>query len=65
VQQAIIGRVVLDPESLRMLMFGLALILVMLWRPAGLWPSTQRRREFAAEDSVLQQEQETVYDAGK
>ena len=65
VQQALIGRVVLDPESLRMLMFGMALILVMLWRPAGLWPSTQRRREFAAEDSVLKQEQETVYDARK
>jgi branched-chain amino acid transport system permease protein len=48
-----------------MLMFGLALILVMLWRPAGLWPSTQRRREFAADDGVLHQEQETVYDASK
>jgi branched-chain amino acid transport system permease protein len=47
VQQAIFGRVLLDPESLRMLLFGLALILVMLYRPAGLWPSAVRRREFA------------------
>lgn len=45
VQQALFGKVVLDPEALRMLLFGLALIGVMLYRPAGLWPSTRRRRE--------------------
>jgi branched-chain amino acid transport system permease protein len=33
-----------------MLLFGLALILVMLLRPAGLWPETTRRREFAAQE---------------
>ena len=64
-QQALFGKTLVDPESLRMLMFGLALIVVMLVRPAGLWPSTQRRREFDADDGVLQQEQETVYDASK
>jgi branched-chain amino acid transport system permease protein len=47
VQQALFGRVLVDPESLRMLLFGLALILVMLLRPAGLWPSPIRRRELA------------------
>jgi len=47
VQQQLFGKVILDPESLRMLLFGLALILVMLLRPAGLWPSPIRRREFA------------------
>ena len=47
-QQALLGKTVIDPESLRMLMFGLALILIMLWRPAGLWPSSQRRRELTA-----------------
>lgn len=46
VQIALFGKVLLDPEALRMLLFGLALILVMLYRPAGLWPSTTRRREF-------------------
>ena len=45
VQQQIFGKVILDPESLRMLLFGLALILVMLLRPGGLWPSPIRRRE--------------------
>ncbi len=47
VQQALFGKVYLDPESLRMLLFGLALILVMLYRPAGLLPSPVRQREFA------------------
>jgi branched-chain amino acid transport system permease protein len=46
-QQAAFGRVLLDPESLRMLLFGLALIAVMLYRPAGLWPQARRKREFA------------------
>ena len=62
-QQWLLGKTIVDPESLRMLMFGVALIVVMLWRPAGLWPSSVRRRELEAEDSVAQQEQETVYDA--
>mgnify|MGYP003339358060 CR=1 FL=1 len=45
---------------------GVALVLVMLWRPAGLWPSTQRQRELADEDDdVVKQEQESVYDASK
>ncbi len=44
-QQALFGKVLVDPESLRMLIFGLALVLVMRWRPAGLWPSPERRRE--------------------
>lgn len=47
VQQAIFGKVLLDPEALRMLLFGVALIAVMLYRPAGLWPEPRRRRELA------------------
>ena len=47
-QQQLFGKVILDPESLRMLLFGLALILVMLLRPAGLWPSPTRRRELTS-----------------
>src|SRR5512139_3187597 len=64
-QQMLLGKVVIDPESLRMLLFGLALIVVMLWRPAGLWPSTRRQRELEAHDGEAQQEQDTVYDASK
>jgi branched-chain amino acid transport system permease protein len=47
VQQAIFGRLIVDPEVIRMLLFGLALVLMMLYRPAGLWPSRTRKREFA------------------
>ena len=46
-QQALFGKVLLDPEALRMLLFGLALIAVMLYRPAGLWPEPRHRRELA------------------
>ncbi len=44
-QRSLFGRMVVDPENLRMLLFGLALILVMLFRPEGLWPSPRRREE--------------------
>ena len=47
VQEQLFGKVIVAPESLRMLLFGLALILVMLIRPTGLWPSPIRKREFA------------------
>ncbi len=40
-----LGRVFIDPSDLRMLLFGLALVLMMLFRPAGLWPSKIRARE--------------------
>jgi branched-chain amino acid transport system permease protein len=43
---------IIDPESLRMLVFGLALVLVMRFRPAGLWPSSLRRRELAESDGL-------------
>jgi branched-chain amino acid transport system permease protein len=46
-QTQLFGTVIVDPESLRMLLFGLALIVVMLFRPAGLWPSRVRKRELS------------------
>jgi len=46
-QHMLFGAVILDPEGIRMLMFGLAMVLVMLFRPAGLWPSAVRKRELA------------------
>ncbi len=48
-QQKWLGHVVIDPSDLRMLLFGLALVLMMLFRPAGLWPSKTRRRELVVE----------------
>ena len=44
-QVALFGKQLIDPESLRMLVFGLALVLVMRFKPAGLWPSPDRQRE--------------------
>ncbi len=62
-QRYALGHVIVDPADLRMLLFGLALIAVMIWRPAGLLPSRQRRREFADDEAVLAQEHDTLYDA--
>ncbi|MBH2652210.1 ABC transporter permease subunit [Serratia ureilytica] len=42
-QQALFGQVLIDPEIIRQLFYGLALILVMLYRPAGLWPARHAR----------------------
>ncbi|MGE8064396.1 ABC transporter permease subunit [Pseudomonas sp. NPDC089569] len=44
-------RNILDASTLRMLVFGLALILVMRFRPEGLWPSSRRRAELHDEES--------------
>ena len=49
-QMAVFGKMLVDPESLRMLIFGLALVLVMRFKPAGLWPSPERKRELQGGD---------------
>lgn len=41
VQQSLFGQVLVDPEIIRQLFYGLALILVMLYRPAGVWPASR------------------------
>ena len=33
------GHEVIAPGALRMLLFGLSMVLIMLSRPAGLWPA--------------------------
>ncbi len=38
-QQAMFGKVVIEAEVLRQLLYGLAMVVIMLYRPAGLWPS--------------------------
>ncbi len=48
-QEALLGRQLVDPEVIRMLIFGLALVLVMLFRPAGLLPSAVRKRELTGQ----------------
>jgi branched-chain amino acid transport system permease protein len=46
-QKALFGKMLVDPEVLRMLIFGFALVLTMRFRPAGLWPETRHRRELS------------------
>jgi len=45
IQQAVFGRTLIDPEVIRMLLFGFTLVLMMLFRPAGILPSALRKRE--------------------
>jgi len=47
VQMRLFGRMLIEPEVIRMLIFGFALVLVMAFRPGGLWPSAVRKRELA------------------
>jgi branched-chain amino acid transport system permease protein len=50
VQNAIFGKVLIEAEVLRQLLYGLAMVLVMLYRPAGMWPSPKHEdRPNAAE----------------
>jgi branched-chain amino acid transport system permease protein len=51
VQKALFGRMLIEPEVIRMLLFGLALVLMMLYRPAGILPSAVRKRELARRDN--------------
>ena len=45
VQTALFGQVWMDAEVLRQLLYGLALVLIMLARPAGLWPSPRKDQQ--------------------
>ncbi|QLI82731.1 ABC transporter ATP-binding protein [Chitinibacter fontanus] len=63
-QMAIAGKKVVDPENLRMLIFGLAMIVIMLVRPAGLWPSKRRRAELQPKTKdIALQEKDSLQDA--
>lgn len=41
-QRLLFGKVILESEIIRQLLYGLALIVVMLYRPQGLWPVRRR-----------------------
>jgi branched-chain amino acid transport system permease protein len=51
-QMGLFGRVLIDAETIRLLVFGVALVAIMLFRPAGLWPSAVRKRELEAAKQV-------------
>ncbi len=50
-QKALFGRQIIEAEVLRMLLFGFAMVGMMLYRPAGLLPSAVRKREPAWSDA--------------
>ncbi|MGH8354434.1 MAG: ABC transporter permease subunit [Pseudomonas sp.] len=41
-QIALFGKVVIEAEVVRQLLYGLAMILIVLYRPSGLWPSPRK-----------------------
>ena len=52
IQTALFGHIWIEAEVLRQLLYGLALVLIMLARPAGLWPSPrQEDRPLPASDT--------------
>ena len=51
-QRALFGHMLVEPEVIRMLIFGFAMVLIMLYRPAGLLPSAVRKRELAHDDDA-------------
>ena len=52
-QKQLFGRALIEPEVIRMLIFGFALVLVMILRPGGLWPSAVRKRELATRSEAV------------
>jgi branched-chain amino acid transport system permease protein len=53
-QQTLFGKVLIEAEVLRQLLYGLAMVVIMLYRPAGLWPSPKHEdRPDASEPKPL------------
>ncbi len=46
-QEALFGKELIAPEALRMLLFGLAMVVIMLRRPEGLWPAPKHGAQSA------------------
>jgi branched-chain amino acid transport system permease protein len=47
-QRTLFGKVLIEAEVLRQLLYGLAMVVIMLYRPAGLWPSPRKEDRPAA-----------------
>ncbi len=48
-QMTLFGKVLIEAEVLRQLLYGLAMVLIMLNRPAGLWPAPKHEDRMDAE----------------
>jgi branched-chain amino acid transport system permease protein len=59
-QQQLFGRVIIEAEVLRQLLYGLAMVAIMLTRPAGLWPSPKHEdRPFGDSDTEEEEKQQS------
>ena len=56
------GEQVTAISNYRNLVFGLAMVLMMIWRPQGLIPSKRRAAELTADEDIMEEENETLYD---
>lgn len=59
-QRALFGQVLIDAEVLRQLLYGLAMVLIMLYRPAGLWPSPRHEDRPTASARSSEDEKEAT-----
>jgi branched-chain amino acid transport system permease protein len=46
-QHMLFGRQIVDTEVIRQLLYGLAMVVIMLYRPEGLWPSAKHEDKIA------------------
>ncbi|TDK63467.1 ABC transporter permease subunit [Sapientia aquatica] len=51
IQMTLFGKVLVEAEVLRQLLYGLAMVLIMLNRPSGLWPAPKHEDRMDAEEA--------------
>ena len=59
-QQTLFGEVLIDAEVLRQLLYGLAMVLIMLNRPAGLWPAPRSEDRPTADTDTAKKSTDVV-----
>ena len=52
-QMALFGEIWIEAEILRQLLYGLALVVIMLIRPAGLWPAPLKEYRPLTDDEMV------------
>ncbi|HXA48478.1 MAG TPA: branched-chain amino acid ABC transporter permease, partial [Burkholderiaceae bacterium] len=52
IQLHLFGQVLIDAEVLRQFLLGLSMVLIMLYRPAGLWPSPRHEDRVIGDDEL-------------
>ncbi|MBV8634931.1 MAG: ABC transporter ATP-binding protein [Burkholderiaceae bacterium] len=59
-QMALFGQIIVPPEIARMLLLGLAMVIIMLTRPAGLWPAPKHEDRPDADKDAPNQSTDVV-----